>query len=198
MAWDVLTTGYFTACLMAKSQARTKVTVLRATIGLTVKEFAQLLGRSVHTVNSLESGRLQLSDGLAAKVREKTGVALSWLLDETQTGPPVSFSGELLMRKEYERHQATILAEAIPRKHDASKAGLCFYTPQICLEVWMRADDHFALRLALNECDHAMVEVDVFPAQIGHVAEPCAGRESADDCAPPIASRCFQECAHLL
>jgi hypothetical protein len=50
----------------------------------------ELTGRTVDTMQSLESGRLNLSEELAMTISKATGVALRWLLDETQTGSPVN------------------------------------------------------------------------------------------------------------
>lgn len=95
---------------MAKSQGKTKVAVLRATIGISAKEFADLVGKTVHTVNSLESGRLVLSDKLAIKIGDVTSVSPHWLVDDRDTRPPVDVPGELVTRESFEAHRAGILA----------------------------------------------------------------------------------------
>jgi DNA-binding XRE family transcriptional regulator len=94
---------------MAKSQARTKVAVLRATIGISVKEFATMVGKSIHTINSLESGRLALSEQLAVEISKHTGVLLEWLFDESDSAP-VDFIADELTREKFESHRASVAA----------------------------------------------------------------------------------------
>jgi transcriptional regulator with XRE-family HTH domain len=65
-----------------------KVAILRSLIGIPAHEFAKIIGRSLDTVRSLESGRLRLSEQLAKEISRKTGVSLEWLLDDSITGPP--------------------------------------------------------------------------------------------------------------
>ena len=54
--------------------------VLRLLLGLTVEEFAALIGKSTSAVTSLETGRLALSEETAFKIKKETGVAVTWLL----------------------------------------------------------------------------------------------------------------------
>ena len=64
-----------------QSKKKTPVSVLRAELGLTVEEFAKLIEKSVSTVTSLETGRLELSDETALKISGETGVAMEWLAE---------------------------------------------------------------------------------------------------------------------
>jgi len=66
---------------MRLSSKRTTVAVLREILGLSVEEFAVLVGKSVPTIRSLESGRLRLGEQTAIEISKKTGVSLKWLLD---------------------------------------------------------------------------------------------------------------------
>jgi transcriptional regulator with XRE-family HTH domain len=84
---------------VAKSQQRTKVAIVRAAIGISAKEFAALIGKSIHTVKALESGRLALSHELAYEISKRVGVNVYWLIDEKQTGPPMTWGGEELARE---------------------------------------------------------------------------------------------------
>ena len=75
----------YTSCMpytrdMAKPKSKTTVSVLRSIIGISAEKFAELIGRSIHTVKSLESGRLGLSEELAIKISVETGVSANWLL----------------------------------------------------------------------------------------------------------------------
>ena len=109
---------------MAKSELRTKVAILRAAIGISMKEFAALTGRTFYTWKALESDRLKLSEELAAIISEKTGVALSWLLDASIKGPPIGQSGEPFTRKEFEYYQAKVMAGAIPSTPDKAAKSI--------------------------------------------------------------------------
>ena len=73
---------------MAKPKSKTTVSVLRSRIGISAKKFAGLIGRSIHTVKSLESGRLALSEDLAMKISVETGVDAGWLLHASPAGAP--------------------------------------------------------------------------------------------------------------
>lgn len=67
-------------CIQMQSKRRTPVSVLRGLLGLTVAEFAELIGKSLVTVNSLETGRLKLSEETAQTISEECGVSMGWLL----------------------------------------------------------------------------------------------------------------------
>jgi transcriptional regulator with XRE-family HTH domain len=79
-----------------KSKRKTTVAVLRQTIGLSVEEFAKLIGKSVATINSLETGRLKLSEETAFEIQEQTGVEMEWLLKAGPREKPyvLSFEGD--------------------------------------------------------------------------------------------------------
>ena len=55
--------------------------VLRLKTGLSAEEFGQLIGKSLSTVKSIESGKLALSMRTAVTIAQKTGISLKWLLD---------------------------------------------------------------------------------------------------------------------
>ena len=97
---------------MPESQGRTKVALLRKAIGLSAKDFAKLIGRSIDTIRSLESGRLALSRRLAAQLSYRTGVPMSWFLDKSIKGPPVDIAGFELTPQIFEFHAAEMAASA--------------------------------------------------------------------------------------
>jgi transcriptional regulator with XRE-family HTH domain len=99
-----------------KSEQRTKVAVLRSVIGLSAKDFARFIGKTIHTVKSLEAGRLKLSEALAEKISQKTGVAISWLLGDSG-GPPVNDAGEPLTREHFESRAADLYARSMALMH---------------------------------------------------------------------------------
>ena len=63
------------------SHKKTPVAVLRAMLGLSVEEFAKLVGIAPSSVNSIESGRLALSEKTALQITRETGVSVAWLLN---------------------------------------------------------------------------------------------------------------------
>jgi transcriptional regulator with XRE-family HTH domain len=77
-----------------RSKRKTTVAVLRQVLGLSVEEFAKLIGKAATTVNSLESGRLKLSEETAFKIQEQTGVEMEWLLKAGPREKPYVFSFE--------------------------------------------------------------------------------------------------------
>jgi len=73
---------------MRLSSKRTTVAALRAMLGLSVEEFAGLIGKSVPTIRSLESGRLKLSEETARRIGKETGVSIFWLFEDDPTKEP--------------------------------------------------------------------------------------------------------------
>jgi transcriptional regulator with XRE-family HTH domain len=74
---------------MAKPQSKTTVSVLRSIIGIPARELAELTGRSIHTIKSVESGRLALSEELALKMSIETGISAEWLLNGDPQAQPI-------------------------------------------------------------------------------------------------------------
>ena len=77
---------------MAKSHEKTTVAALRKIIGIKVKEFTEIIGKSESTITSLESGRLKLSEETAQIIALETGVSLHWLLDGDASKQPTADS----------------------------------------------------------------------------------------------------------
>lgn len=88
---------------------------------------AEILKRSVHTIRSLESGRLKLGQELATKMFHETGISPVWLLNGDPTTPPVAANGEPYTRAKFERAQAVRIHHDQPhpifRNNDA--VGFC-------------------------------------------------------------------------
>jgi len=79
---------------MRPSSKRTTVAALRTTLGLSVEQFAELIGKSVSTVKSLETpGRLNLSEDTAVKISDETGISARWLLEGDPDKPMVCAPG---------------------------------------------------------------------------------------------------------
>jgi transcriptional regulator with XRE-family HTH domain len=91
---------------MRTSTRKTTIAVLREILGIKDFEMAEILKRTVHTIHSLESGRLKLSPELATKMFHETGISLDWLLDEEPNAPPISGRGEPYTKEIFEKAQA--------------------------------------------------------------------------------------------
>lgn len=72
---------------MATSQLKSKIARLRLITGETAESFAEIIGKSMSTLRSLETGRLKLSEKTASEISRATGVSLGWLLDKRMTPP---------------------------------------------------------------------------------------------------------------
>ena len=73
---------------MRPSPLRHTVAILRTLIGLTQKELAALVGRSTRTIQAIELKQLPLSEELALRMAEETGVDEGWLLQNDLNEPP--------------------------------------------------------------------------------------------------------------
>jgi transcriptional regulator with XRE-family HTH domain len=92
---------------MTRTTKQTPIAVLRFVIGVKDQEFAEILGCSVHTINSLECrDRLKLSAEMARRISHETGVAISWLLAGDVSEPPVTSEGAPFTRESFERRQS--------------------------------------------------------------------------------------------
>jgi len=119
---------------MRKSAQRHALAVLRLKLGLGQKELADLVECSRPTIQSIELGRLPLSDKLADRVSRETGVDLAWLKNNNVKKPPLDYEGYRYTRDVFERVQADSamkdehMSDAIARlalvMHTARLAGL--------------------------------------------------------------------------
>ena len=75
---------------MRPSSKRTTVAVLRNAVELSIEEFAKLIGKSIYTIRSLESGRLKLGEETALKISDETGCSARWLLENRPDAPMVA------------------------------------------------------------------------------------------------------------
>jgi transcriptional regulator with XRE-family HTH domain len=73
---------------MRPSPFRHTLAVLRTAIGLTQKEMAALVDRAARTIQSIELGKLPLSEDLAMTLAQATGVDAGWLLEDNPATPP--------------------------------------------------------------------------------------------------------------
>ena len=62
------------------SALRHPLALLRKELGIGQKEMAGLVEVSTATIQSIELGRLEMSERLASRISDQTGVSMSWLL----------------------------------------------------------------------------------------------------------------------
>ena len=85
-----------------KKKSRHVVAWVRETLGLKQSELASLIGISTNTLQSIELGRLPLSERIAYRLNEQTGIRAKWLLDNELGAPPpdpAEMRGNLKRRK---------------------------------------------------------------------------------------------------
>lgn len=95
---------------MRASSKKTRAAVLRSIIGIKVPEMAELLQCSTATIQSIESGRLKVTDIMAFKMYDQTGVSIQWL-QGGDAKRPMTAEGKPYTRAAYERVQN---AKALP------------------------------------------------------------------------------------
>ena len=88
--------------------------VLRSIIGKTQAEMAGLLEYSLPTIQSIETGRLKLSERLACKISDETGIELAWILGRNSAAWPKDVRGEPFTLETFERHQSAGPAGQVP------------------------------------------------------------------------------------
>ena len=91
---------------MTRTTKKTTVAALRLFTGLKAKHFADALGCSEATVNSLETGRLKLSDAMGQRIAVETGASLAWLLDGNVNAPALAADGSLFTIETFEVNQS--------------------------------------------------------------------------------------------
>jgi transcriptional regulator with XRE-family HTH domain len=97
--------------------------VLRTTIGLTQKQLGALVNRAARTIQSIELRKLPLTEELALRIAEATGVDEAWLFaGDPQTPPPKGMT--LLQagrgygaytKEDYEYHRAFLETPIVTR-----------------------------------------------------------------------------------
>ena len=92
---------------MRTSTRQTTSAVLRGLLGIKVPEMAALLKCSEDAIKSLETGRLKLSDYMAERMSQETGISLQWLIDGDAKAPPISVLGQPYTEKLFHLAQAT-------------------------------------------------------------------------------------------
>ncbi len=130
--------------------------VLRRIIGKTQQEFARLLGDySHHTIEAIERGALQLSEGLAQQISEKTGINLGWLLRGDPKAPPLDTHERPYTKETFERIRFRGLVIDHPPPGDPRLLGIMASAGQ---------------KGTVDLCDYRLTEaLDVLERRFGHV-----------------------------
>ena len=84
---------------------RHPLAVLRRVIGKTQPAMAKMLGCSAATIQSIEVGRLKMSESLAQKISRKTDISPAWLLQGDSVAPPVDTTGAPYTQESFELNQ---------------------------------------------------------------------------------------------
>lgn len=87
---------------MRSSSCKNTLAVLRVILGIKQQHFADLIGINLHTLQSIETNRMKLSEKLASSVCQKTGVSMEWLLKNDAKAPIVDAYGATFDKARYE------------------------------------------------------------------------------------------------
>ena len=87
---------------------------VRETLALKQSELASLIGISTNTLQSIELGRLPLSERIAYRLNEQTGIRAKWLLDNELGAPPPD-PAEILRKFEKAQARDFYPAYLVPR-----------------------------------------------------------------------------------
>jgi hypothetical protein len=93
---------------MRLSPLKNTLAVLRYTIGreMTQKEMGRLVNRAAVTIQKIELNQTPLSEDLATEISWRTGVSLTWLLNNDLTVPITAAGGKPYTKEIFERVQA--------------------------------------------------------------------------------------------
>jgi transcriptional regulator with XRE-family HTH domain len=102
--------------------------VLRTTIGLTQKQMGALVNRAARTIQSIELGKLPLTEELALRIAEATGVDEAWLFAANPAVPPrkgltllqAGRGDGVYSKADYEYHRAYVESPLVTRQELAS------------------------------------------------------------------------------
>jgi transcriptional regulator with XRE-family HTH domain len=95
-----------------KRTLRHALAILRERLGhLTQKELAAYAGTSTWTIQAIELGKLKLSERLAFRISEATGVSYAWLMQNDLSRPPVNSRNEPYSEADLSRAQNKGLQE---------------------------------------------------------------------------------------
>ena len=130
---------------MRRSPKRRNLARLRLFLGLGQKELAEICGCSVHTIQSVElaRGRLALSEFLARKISNATGISAGWLLTNDLRAPLTSdhfekFTKDTYNQRRRERELGTLYEKRLTQRKRGI-IGPIWELTTIVFYSWMRA-----------------------------------------------------------
>jgi hypothetical protein len=85
-----------------KSTLKTTAAVLRSITQEKDSVWADILGKSIHTIRHLEAGTLKLSAALAATMNYESGISIKWLMDGNPAAPPITADGTPYTKEIYD------------------------------------------------------------------------------------------------
>lgn len=143
---------------MRSSGLKHTLAVLRTTIDEKQDGFASLIGKTVSTVASIESGRLPLSEELAEHIAAETGVNLSWLLANKTKKPIVAWDGKPYTLEKYKKYRAALRSdEGLQRDevgHAVEKFLNQFFCALLFATVWGKH------RILMERLTRALAEIE--------------------------------------
>ena len=110
---------------MQRSPLLHPLAVLRTTIGLTQKQLGDLVNRAARTIQSIELTKLPLTDELALRIAEATGVDEAWLAQGNPSLPP---------------RKGLTLIQAGKGEGEYTKADYEFYRAYLETSIWSEAE----------------------------------------------------------
>ncbi len=112
---------------MRSSGLKTTTAKLRKICEIDDCEMAKIMDRSVHTVHSIESGRIKLTKELAGRMALETGISPEWLLAGDTDATPIDINGKEYKREIFDLAQAGKIRYDRPIKfmRNFIAAGFC-------------------------------------------------------------------------
>jgi transcriptional regulator with XRE-family HTH domain len=144
---------------MRPSPLRHNLARLRLDLGLGQKEMAELAGCSSATIQSIELGRLSLSEELARKISAETGILFEWLLLNDLRMPLIADHGEPFAMEDFNRRRSE-REMGIPTTRALLRQGLLGEGDALIYFAWMRGI------FAANKADIATWKVGKFLEQL--------------------------------
>jgi len=129
-------------CLINHADRAGCLALLRATIGQTQQEFAELVGCSLPTIRAIEQRKLALSEKLAQKLSDETGVRISWLLDGDATRPPSDANEVLVTKESFEQHQVNLVRRRIPLPPEERTGQILAKNCRLLMSILVSAERH--------------------------------------------------------
>jgi transcriptional regulator with XRE-family HTH domain len=128
---------------MRHSSEATNVARLRVFIGEKQEAFAEMIGCSVHTLQSIETDRLKLSEDLARRISNATGIGVGWLLENKLSAPLISDDFKPFTVEDYNQRRSERELGLVHQKRLSARQRGIVGPPiellTIAFYAWMRA-----------------------------------------------------------